>query len=47
MTISTINRFRGFAFALIAGAALATNPINARADTGFKTWVADFYATAA
>jgi membrane-bound lytic murein transglycosylase B len=47
MTIYTINRFRGFAFALIAGAALATNPIDARADTGFKSWVADFYGTAA
>ncbi len=47
MTISPNNRFRSLAFALIAGAALATNPIHARADTGFKTWVSDFYATAA
>ncbi|MCJ8521297.1 membrane-bound lytic murein transglycosylase B [Pseudorhizobium tarimense] len=47
MTIFATNRFRGLALALIAGAALATNPIHARADAGFKSWVANFYPTAA
>ena len=47
MTIFSTNRFRGLALALIAGAALATSPIDARADAGFKSWVANFYSTAA
>ncbi|HEV7437098.1 MAG TPA: lytic murein transglycosylase [Pseudorhizobium sp.] len=47
MTLFTIDRIRGLALALIAGAALATTPIHARADAGFKSWIADFYPTAA
>lgn len=47
MTMFRNNRFRGFVFALIAGASLATMPLDARADAGFKSWIANFYKTAA
>src|SRR5690606_21582872 len=47
MTMVRNNRFRGFVFALIAGASLATMPLDARADGGFKSWIANFYQTAA
>jgi membrane-bound lytic murein transglycosylase B len=46
MTTFRTNRFRGFVFLLAAGLAAATSPIDARADAGFKTWVAKFYETA-
>ncbi|MCO5731885.1 lytic murein transglycosylase [Rhizobium sp. SSA_523] len=35
------------ALSTIAAMMVATTPINARADTGFKSWVAKFYETAA
>ena len=35
-----------FALSAIAAMMVATSPIDARADTGFKTWVAKFYDTA-
>lgn len=35
-----------FALSAIAAMMVATSPIHARADTGFKTWVAKFYDTA-
>jgi membrane-bound lytic murein transglycosylase B len=47
MTMFRTYRLRGLIFALAAGAALATNPLDARADAGFKSWISDFYATAA
>src|SRR3546814_14939734 len=47
MTMFRNNRLRGFVFALIAGASLATMPLDARADAGFKSWIANFYKTAA
>jgi membrane-bound lytic murein transglycosylase B len=47
MTIFRTKRFRGFVFSFAAGLAAAISPIDARADAGFKTWVAKFYETAA
>jgi membrane-bound lytic murein transglycosylase B len=41
------NRFRATIFSLVAGLAISTCAIDARADAGFKTWVANFYSTAA
>lgn len=35
-----------FALSAIAAMMVATSPIHARADTGFKTWIAKFYDTA-
>ncbi len=41
------NRLRGFAFSVVVGLAVATMPIDARADASFKSWIAKFYDTAA
>jgi membrane-bound lytic murein transglycosylase B len=41
------NFSRKFALLLVAGLAAAISPLDARADAGFKTWVANFYDTAA
>ncbi len=35
-----------FALSAVAAMMVATSPIHARADTGFKTWIAKFYDTA-
>ena len=45
-TFST-DRLRAYAFALIAALAIASMPIDAQADAGFKAWIAKFYDTAA
>ncbi|AYD02159.1 membrane-bound lytic murein transglycosylase B [Neorhizobium sp. NCHU2750] len=40
-------RSRSFALMLAAGLAMGMMPLDARADAGFKAWVANFYRTAA
>jgi membrane-bound lytic murein transglycosylase B len=47
MTKFRTTRSRSLALLVAAGLAAAICPIDARADAGFKTWVGNFYATAA
>jgi membrane-bound lytic murein transglycosylase B len=47
MTEFSTRHFRRLAFLLAAGLTLSISSIDARAETGFKTWVANFYTTAA
>jgi membrane-bound lytic murein transglycosylase B len=47
MTMFRTNRFRGLVFSLVAGLAVATTPLDARADASFKSWIAKFSQTAA
>ncbi|TWF51909.1 lytic murein transglycosylase [Neorhizobium alkalisoli] len=47
MTKFCTTRLRKLALLLAAGLTVSMSSIDARADTGFKTWVANFYTTAA
>ncbi|KGD92034.1 lytic murein transglycosylase [Neorhizobium sp. Rsf11] len=47
MKILRTNLLRGFVFSLCAGFAVASMPIDAQADAGFKAWITKFYPTAA
>jgi membrane-bound lytic murein transglycosylase B len=47
MTEFSTRHFRRLAFLLAAGLTLSISSIDARAETGFKTWVTNFYTTAA
>jgi membrane-bound lytic murein transglycosylase B len=47
MTRTRTKRSRSFALVLAASLVAGIWPLDAQADAGFKSWVADFYATAA
>ncbi|MDO1581976.1 lytic murein transglycosylase [Rhizobium oryzicola] len=47
MTVIKQHRLARTAFSLIAAFTLATSAIDAKADSGFKSWIAKFYETAA
>jgi membrane-bound lytic murein transglycosylase B len=47
MTKIRTSPLRGLLFLVAAGMVATISPIDARADAGFKSWVANFYATAA
>lgn len=47
MTTIRTPHLRALALLAVAGMVAAISPLDARADTGFKSWVSNFYATAA
>ncbi len=47
MTVIKQHRLARTAFSLIAALTFATSAIDAKADSGFKSWIAKFYETAA